>query len=258
MATAVHDIGAAAQHKKNWLASGSCNAAPAAQWRNLTLDAGVDTVTGTLDGVRLFSLPRSAPGMSGVGVHGAACVGIDGYYAARFDSLRVRAAGRSAPTPAPAPPTPAPPPPATKCKEIAPGQRLRLAGCGANSTDEHQSWILRPDGALGTRARPELGLCAVVAASGSCSGACLELGPCDGGVSFAPLASDSKLHVRNDTRCLDVDEADTSTNALELYTCNNAFHGGLNQQFEYDEATGILTSKMFASETACVIACDMR
>ena len=36
----------------------------------------------------------------------------------------------------------------------------------------------------------------------------------------------------------------------------NVARAGINQQFEYDEATGILTSKMFASETACVIACD--
>ena len=113
-------------------------------------------------------------------------------------------------------------------------------------------------------------LCAVQATGNCTSNECLVLGSCAQAVDFRADGTDKKLHVRSDSqqRCLDVDVGGRSTSAavadsgdalaypLELSKCNGAFKGGINQQFDYDEATGILSPLMFGSEISCVVVCE--
>ena len=259
LAVAIHDIKPGAE--KKWLAHGRCNAVVGA-WHNLTLNAstvsGGGNITGMLNGTQLFSLrPPSTPSAA---VRGAACVGSGGYYDVRFDNFRVEAQ-RSAPTPAPGPAPLPPPPPVKGCADIASGQPVIVAGCGVNATDAHQSWTVHPSGTIASKARPEL--CLVPAADGSggvhgtkCSGTCLSLGACKGAPSFQANAQGKYAAAGN--KCLDVDQGSTSKNRLELFECNNNFDAGENQMFDYDEATGILSPRLYGAEASCVVSCQKK
>ena len=54
--------------------------------------------------------------------------------------------------------------------------------------------------------------------------------------------------------CLDVD-GKSPTTRVETVACNDDFHGGLNEQWDFDQATGIVSSRLFGSETSCMMAC---
>jgi hypothetical protein len=43
--------------------------------------------------------------------------------------------------------------------------------------------------------------------------------------------------------------------SLELYSCNDEFHSGTNQQFDYDQATGIFSPRVYGAEESCVVVC---
>ena len=54
--------------------------------------------------------------------------------------------------------------------------------------------------------------------------------------------------------CLDVD-ATAPTIRVEAYACNDDFHNGDNERWDFDQATGIVSSRLFGSETSCMMAC---
>ena len=55
--------------------------------------------------------------------------------------------------------------------------------------------------------------------------------------------------------CLDVDAQPATPIRVEAYTCNNEFREGYNERWGYDEATGIVSSLLYSSDTSCMMAC---
>lgn len=241
---------------------------------------------GTLDGAALFARPQ--PDGSATG---AACLGAAGYYPVQYDNFTVKAAGSShgpppsPPGPGPSPPAPAPAP-ATGCTAPRAGQNVQVFGCAQNATDAHQAWQFAEAAAGGSRiqlaSNPALcmttaaaaaaatlranasagqirGAGAAAAAPGKppeCSGDCVVLGPCDGAPRFQPSPSSNRDRVLPSlAECLDVDLGPGHDYRVELFRCNTVNAGGRNQQFEFDQATGILSPLWFGSMQACVAVC---
>ena len=48
----------------------------------------------------------------------------------------------------------------------------------------------------------------------------------------------------------------TTPHAIDLYKCNAAYEGGINQKFSFDPATGQLSSELYSSMTSCVAVCE--
>ena len=44
---------------------------------------------------------------------------------------------------------------------------------------------------------------------------------------------------------------------LQVYKCNSAFKGGINEKFAFDPATGILSSSLYAEGQSCLTACAL-
>lgn len=221
-------------------------------WHTLHVNLTSTTLTAGLDGTQLFTSPVASRA-------GAVAIGAGGYYGVQFDNFRLAAVRSDGPTPAPPGPGPAPAPaPAANCIAPATEQYLQIFGCAANSTDAHQSWntATRPGGAVVFQLEANPSLCVVPApAHGTkqCSGQCLVLGSCTDAVVFVPDAH--QRFITNGTMCLDVDLGRNTDYRVELYACNRKNGGGRNEQFEFDEATGILSSLWFGSMTSCVAVC---
>jgi hypothetical protein len=57
-------------------------------------------------------------------------------------------------------------------------------------------------------------------------------------------------------RCMDVDAKHSlGGHSIETYGCNSAFDGGKNQKFQFDPATGELSSAEYDTMTSCVSVC---
>ena len=143
------------------------------------------------------------------------------------------------------------------------GQHLQVYGCSTNATDSHQAWKELPAGGSGGGIKFQLAadpaLCIVPAAphgSVRCSGTCLVLGPCGEAPAF--VGSGQKFVAAGGKQCLDVDLAGGATKSyrIELYACNDKNGGGKNQQFTWDEATGILSPAWFGTMGSCVSVCQ--
>jgi hypothetical protein len=139
--------------------------------------------------------------------------------------------------------------------------------------DRVQAWKFNTDsrdagvGTISLAAAGFESLCLHMAGSG-CSGKCVSVGPC----ATAPkwrydstttkkvvlIGSTDDANANVDAQCLDVDmgrHAGIDYYKVDVYKCNDKFDGGKNQQFDYDQATGILSSALFNSMSTCVMAC---
>ncbi len=242
---------------------------------SLTIDAS-HSISGTLDGKPLFE-PRAIPAGT---PNGNVALGTGQYNHVQFDNVAVRATSL-APTPAPPPaPTPAPPPepPApSKCTDPKSGTDVHVKGCLSNPKDRVQAWHFNQpsDGTIALAAKGFDQLCLAVSTETGhgCSGKCVVLGSCSSApkwqfdsttsnkivlVTTQNPANTSAVYWPDDTpQCLEVDlnAPPSGYYNIDLNDCNDDHYAGQNQMFDFDQATGIVSSELFNSMATCIMAC---
>jgi galactosylceramidase len=236
-------------------------------WYSLALTIADSSVSGAVDGKQVFgptAIPQSTK-------HGNAALGAGQYNHVQFDNVAIRATqltpGPSpGPGPGPKPGPPAPPAP-TKCDDPVSGTAVHVRGCEQDPKDRVQAWTFNGNqngvGTISLAAKGFTDLCLHAEGAG-CAGKCVSVGDCATAPKWRFDATTAKKIVLVSTdemaakpQCLDVDmrPGGGASYDVDLYTCNDAYEGGKNQQFDYDEATGIISSALFNSMSTCVMAC---
>ena len=263
-------------------ASTTVGARTALVWRSLELNVTASgRASASVDGVSVltsFDISRAVPPRGSTGI------GTGQYGSTYFDSLSLRAEPATpAPPPGPKPLPPPDPPKNGTCDHVRAGSPINVRGCQSDPKAPSQSWTFHANGSIGLSSKGVEDLCLALAQpSSGCSGTCVELAPCatapiwkrgaSGGAeeakivlqrpsvashaqpSSAQSVEESTMVPTSNDVCLDVDGV-APTTRVEAYPCNDAFHGGNNERWDYDEATGIISSRLFGSETSCMMAC---
>ena len=264
-----------ARNSHQYLAHGALPAVKQAgrklEWRQLQLNVSArGEASGSIDGTPVFTamdLSTVAP------AHGSVAIGSGQYSPVYFDRFSVSAA-QVKPPPPPGP-KPLPPPDRPKqgtcdADKLGVGSPINVRGCQTDPKAAAQSWTFYANGTIGLATPPLAHLCLALAKKSSkCSGTCVELALCASAPTWKRGASggdqDDKLILQAQPRtveagnagsdlCLDVD-AVASMTRVETYDCNNNFHLGDNERWDFDQATGIVSSRLFGSETSCMMAC---
>ena len=238
-------------------------------WRALGLNVSASGLaSGTIDRVTIFSavdVASKAPARGSVGI------GTGQYSRGYFDRLSLSAAAASPPPPPRPKPLPPPDPPKNgTCDKVSTGSPVFVRGCQSDPKAPSQAWVFHPDGTIGLAAPPLAHLCLTPTRKASgCSGVCIEMAPCATAPSWRRgssatgkaklvLVHTATIEVGSVARtdvCLEIDAAPSSPIRVDTYACNNHFHGGDNERWDYDQATGIVSSRLFGSETSCMMAC---